>query len=88
VKLARTEITGAGKPKVSLELHAVTWPVSPDRTAESRFLNVEALGYLMQETLRLRVPVAAKVENISGATQTSACWRTSLQAVLTEALKP
>ena len=88
LKLARTEITGAGKPKVSIRILSVAWPVSPDRTPESRYLDVLALGYLKQETLKLRTPVASRLENISGATQTTACWLQSLQAALTRALKP
>jgi hypothetical protein len=31
---------------------------------------------------------ASRLENISGATQTTACWRQSLQAALTRTLKP
>jgi hypothetical protein len=87
VKLAKTEFTGAGKPRVSIRILTVTWPHSPDRTPESRYLNVLALGYLKQETLKLGTPVASKLENISGATQTAACWRESLQAALVQALK-
>jgi hypothetical protein len=88
VKLAKTEVTGAGKPRVSIRILTVTWPQSPDRTPESRYLNVLALGYLKQETLKLRTPVASKLENVSGATQTAGCWRESLQAALVRALEP
>ena len=79
-------VTGTGaKAKVKLHVDDVTWPTYPDHTPKSKYINASALPLLRAETLTLQ---SAKLENISGATHTTVSWQISLQAALTQALKP
>jgi hypothetical protein len=89
LKVIKTEITtGTGKPKVSIKITAVSWPIYPDHTPKSKYINAQALPLLQGETLQLQALAGSKLENISGATHTTVSWRASLQAALAKAMTP
>lgn len=62
----------------------VTWPVWPQHTVRSVFINEKALPLLQQQVLQLQ---SAKIESISGATNISDSFKQSLQAALIAAAK-
>ena len=89
LKVVKTEVTGAnGKPQVSIKITSVSWPIYPDHTPKSKYINAQALPLLQQETMQLQASSGAKLVNISGATHTTVSWRASLQAALAKALTP
>jgi hypothetical protein len=89
LKVVKTEVTsGSGKPKVSIKITAVDWPVYPTHTPKSKYINAQALPLLQGETMQLQASSGAKLQNIAGATHTTVSWRESLQAALAKALKP
>jgi hypothetical protein len=88
LKVIKTEITGAGKPKVSIKITSADWAIYPDHTPKSVYINAQALPLLQTETLQLQANAGKKLENISGATHTTVSWRDSLQVALAKALKP
>jgi hypothetical protein len=88
LKLVKTVVTGTGKPKVTIKITSVDWPIYPDHTPKSKYINAQALPLLQQETLQLQADAGKKLENISGATHTTVSWRLSLQAALAKALTP
>jgi uncharacterized protein with FMN-binding domain len=88
LKVVKTEVTGAGKPKVSIKITSVSWPTYPDHTPKSKYINAQALPLLQTETLQLQADAGTKLENISGATNTTVSWRSSLQAALAKAQTP
>ena len=89
LKVQKTEVTSAsGKPQVSIKITSVSWPVYPDHTPKSKYINAQALPLLQQETLQLQSASGTKLVNISGATHTTVSWRTSLQGALAKALAP
>jgi uncharacterized protein with FMN-binding domain len=75
-----SKVPGSKKFKIL----AVTWPIWPQHTARSVFINEKALPLLQQQVLQLQ---SAKVEMISGATQVSVSFVRSLQAALVAAAK-
>jgi uncharacterized protein with FMN-binding domain len=89
LKVVKTEVTsGSAKPKVSIKITGISWPTFPDHTPKSKYINAQALPLLQTETLQLQASSGTKLENISGATNTTVAWRQSLQAALTKALTP
>ena len=89
LNVTRTETTGAGgKPAVAIKINNVTWPVFPNHTSRSIYINQQALPLLQGETMQLQASAGTKLINISGASQTSVSWRASLQAALLEAETP
>ena len=89
LKVVKTEVTSAsGKPRVSIKITDVSWPVYPDHTPKSKYINAQALPLLQQETMQLQASAGSKLENIAGATHTTVSWRASLQAALAKALTP
>jgi hypothetical protein len=62
----------------------VKWPVWPQHTVRSVFINEKALPLLQQQVLQLQ---SAKIESISGATNISDSFKQSLQAALLAAAK-
>ena len=89
LKVQKTEVTSAsGKPQVSIKITDISWPVYPDHTPKSKYINAQALPLLQQETMQLQASSGAKLVNISGATHTTVSWRTSLQSALVKALTP
>jgi uncharacterized protein with FMN-binding domain len=79
--------TVVGK-KVSIKITGVSWPTYPDHTPKSKYINAQALPLLQGEVLQLQASSGTKLENISGATNTTVAWRTSLQAALLKAETP
>jgi len=80
VELKISKVPGSKKFKIL----AVTWPIWPQHTARSVFINEKALPLLQQQVLQLQ---SAKVETISGATNVSISFIQSLQAALIAAAK-
>jgi uncharacterized protein with FMN-binding domain len=78
VDLKISKVPGSKKFKIL----AVTWPIWPQHTARSVFINEKALPLLQQQVLQLQ---SAKVETISGATNVSDSFIRSLQAALVAA---
>ena len=89
LKVVKTEITGAsGKPTVSIKITDVSWPTYPDHTPKSKYINAQALPLLQQETMQLQASSGTKLQNISGASNTTVSWKASLQGALAKALTP
>jgi uncharacterized protein with FMN-binding domain len=75
-----SKVPGSKKFKIL----AVTWPIWPQHTSRSVFINEKALPLLEQQVLELQ---SAKIETISGATQVSDSFVRSLKAALVAAAK-
>jgi uncharacterized protein with FMN-binding domain len=75
-----SKVPGSKKFKIL----AVTWPIWPQHTSRSVFINEKALPLLQQQVLQLQ---SAKVESISGATNVTDSFVRSLQAALVAAAK-
>lgn len=80
VALKISKVPGAKTFKIL----AVTWPIWPQHTARSVFINEKALPLLQQQVLQLQ---SAKIETISGATNVSVSFIKSLNAALIAAAK-
>jgi hypothetical protein len=87
LEVTKTETTtGANKTNVSIriaKLRDVSWPVFPNHTPRSIYINQLALPLLQLETYKLQATAAHKLQLIAGATNN--CWTTSLQAALLQA---
>ena len=87
--VTKTVVTPTGgKPVVTIKITGVSWPVYPDHTPKSKYINAQALPLLQQETMALQASAGTKLQNISGATHTTVSWRISLQAALAKAETP
>lgn len=62
----------------------VTWPIWPQHTVRSTFINEKALPLLRMEVLQLQ---SSKLESISGATNITDSFTQSLQAAMLAAAK-
>jgi uncharacterized protein with FMN-binding domain len=82
VQLKVTQSIVGGKMKV--KILDVAWPVWPQHTVRSVFINQRALPLLKQEVLQLQ---SANLETISGATDITLAFKQSLQAALLAAKK-
>ena len=80
LKIAQTIANG----KVKFKILAVTEPIWPQHTVKSVFINKKALPLLEQQVVQLQT---WKIETISGATDVSVSFKTSLQAALLAAAK-
>ena len=80
VDLKISKVPGSKKFKIL----AVTWPIWPQHTSRSVFINEKALPLLEQQVLQVQ---SAKIETISGATQVSDSFIQSLHAALIAAAK-
>jgi uncharacterized protein with FMN-binding domain len=80
LKIAQTITKG----KVKFKILAVTEPIWPQHTVKSVFINKKALPLLEQQVVQLQT---WKIETISGATDVSVSFKTSLQAALLAAAK-
>lgn len=69
-------------------LSDVSWPIYPDHTPRSKYINAQALPLLQQETFQLQMNAAKQLQNISGASNTTVSWLASLQAALVKAETP
>ncbi len=89
LKVTKTETTGStGKPVVSIKINSVAWPIFPNHTTRSIYINQQALPLLQGETLQYQASAGTKLINIAGATHTTVAWRASLQAALLKAETP
>jgi uncharacterized protein with FMN-binding domain len=84
LKVSRTITNGTVRFKVL----AVSWPVFPNHTPRSVYINQQALPLLQNEVLRVQPTNADQLANITGASATTVAWRTSLQAALLQIEKP
>jgi uncharacterized protein with FMN-binding domain len=75
----KTTTTVGTKKTVQRRIIAVRVPVFPNHTDRSVFINQQALPYLTQETLQAQ---SASIDAISGATNTSYAFDSSLQAAI------
>jgi uncharacterized protein with FMN-binding domain len=80
LKVAQTIVNG----KVKIKILEVTEPIWPQHTVKSVFINTKALPLLEQQVVALQT---WKIETISGATDVSVSFKTSLQAALLAAAK-
>ena len=80
LKVAQTIVGG----KVRFKILEVTEPIWPQHTVKSVFINTRALPLLEQQVVQLQT---WKIETISGATDVSVSFKTSLQAALLAAAK-
>jgi len=82
LKIAQSVVNG----KVTkFRILDVSWPVWPQHTVRSVFINERALPLLKQEVLQLQ---SANLETISGATNVTDSFKQSLQAALLAAKTP
>lgn len=95
LKVIKTEVTTGSKETVSLKIAAVSYPITPNHTPRSIYINKQAIPLLLSETVGLQVTSATDVSkavgsiiNISGASNSTVSWNASLQAALTKAEQP
>jgi hypothetical protein len=82
VKITQSVVGGKVQ---SFKILAITWPIWPQHTVRSVFINQKALPLLQQQVLELQ---SAKIETISGATDITVSFRQSLAAALIAAKTP
>jgi hypothetical protein len=78
LKVSRTIANG----RVKFKILAVSWPVFPNQTPRSIYINEQALPLLQHEVLQLQPTSGDQLQNITGASGTTAASRISLQAAL------
>ncbi len=78
----KVQKTIVGTKVTKVKILSVDWPIYPDHTPKSKYINASALPLLRYETLKVQ---SAKLQAISGATNTTVSWEQSLQAALTQA---
>jgi uncharacterized protein with FMN-binding domain len=78
LQLKITQSVIGGKVK-SFKILAIAWPVWPQHTVRSVFINQRALPLLQQQVLQLQ---SGNIETISGATDITVAFKQSLQAAL------
>jgi uncharacterized protein with FMN-binding domain len=88
LKVIKTVVTTGTKQAVTIKITAVNWPIYPNHTSRSKYINAQALPLLQQETLQLQANAGKELENISGASNTTVAWLASLQAALVQAETP
>ncbi len=88
LKVIKTEVTTGTHTTVSIKITSVSWPIYPDHTPRSKYINAQALPLLQGETMQLQANAAKDLETVSGATNTTVSWHASLQAALLQAEKP
>jgi uncharacterized protein with FMN-binding domain len=82
VKITQSVVGGKVK---SFKILAITWPIWPQHTVRSVFINQKALPLLQQQVLELQ---SANIETISGATDITVSFKQSLAAALIAAKTP
>ena len=84
IKVKKTTTTFGSRRTVAIRILEIDFPVVSDFTFKTVLINKQALPLLVEDTLELQ---SAKVENISGATDTVVSFKQSLQAALLQAKK-
>ncbi len=77
-----TTITGTKKKKVTRRIVGVSVPLYPNHTDRSIFINEQAIPLLRGETLQRQF---GRLDYVSGATDTSDSYLSSLQAAILKA---
>lgn len=85
--IKKTTTTIGTQQTVKITITDVLFPIYPDHTDRSVYINKQALPLLREETLQLQPTNASRLEMISGATDTSVAYEQSLQAALLAAKK-
>ena len=84
IKVKKTTTIIGSRKRVAIKIIAIDFPIVSDSTFKTRYINKQALPLLVEEVLEIQ---NAKIEVISGATDTSVSFRQSLQAALLSAKK-
>ncbi len=79
VRRTTTTVLKTKHKTVTRKITAVTVPVSPNHTDRSVFINQQALPILIQETLQAQ---STAVNMVSGATDSSYAFQSSLQSAI------
>lgn len=79
VRRTTTTVVKTKKKTVVKRITSVKVPVYPDHTDRSIFINQQALPYLVQETLQAQ---STRINMVSGATDTSYAFQSSLQSAI------
>jgi uncharacterized protein with FMN-binding domain len=82
IVVRKTTVTTGKRKKVTRKITAVSVPVYPNHTDRSIFINQNALPMLRAETLTAQ---NAKIDLVSGATESSDAFVQSLQAAILKA---
>jgi uncharacterized protein with FMN-binding domain len=82
IVVKKTTTTVGTKKTVTRKITAVKVPVSPNHTDRSIYINQQAIPYLVQETLKAQ---SSKIYAVSGATDSSYAFASSLQAAIVHA---
>jgi uncharacterized protein with FMN-binding domain len=82
IVVRKTTTTVGTKKTVARKITKVTVPVYPNHTDRSVYINQQAIPYLVQETLKAQ---SSKIYAVSGATDTSYAFASSLQAAIVHA---
>jgi uncharacterized protein with FMN-binding domain len=82
VKKTTTTVIKTKKKTVTRQITSATAPVYPNHTDRSIFINQQALPYLIQETLQAQ---STSINLVSGATDTSYAFQSSLQSAIVQA---
>ena len=82
VKKTTTTVIKTKKKTVTRKMVSVTVPVSPNHTDRSVFINQQALPTLIQESLQAQ---SARINLVSGATDSSYAFASSLQSAILQA---
>jgi len=84
IKVQKTTTTTPTGKKVAVKILAIDFPVYPDATFRSVYINKQALPLLTEEALETQ---NTNIETISGATNITDSFKESLQAALLQAKK-
>jgi uncharacterized protein with FMN-binding domain len=82
VKKTTTTVLRTKKKTVTRRIISAKVPVYPNHTSRSIFINQQALPYLVQETLQAQ---STSIDMVSGATDTSDAFESSLQSAIIHA---
>jgi uncharacterized protein with FMN-binding domain len=82
ILVRKTTTTIGTKKTVLRKITSVKVPVSPNHTDRSIFINQQALPYLIQETLAAQ---STNINLVSGATDSSYAFQSSLQSAILQA---
>ena len=82
ITVRKTTTVTAGKRKVTRKITAVSVPTYPNHTDRSVYINTQALPVLRSEALRAQ---SARIDLVSGATDSSDAFAQSLQSAILKA---
>jgi uncharacterized protein with FMN-binding domain len=82
VKKTTTTVLKTKKKTVTRRITSAKVPVYPNHTSRSIFINQQALPWLVQETLQAQ---STSIDMVSGATDTSYAFESSLQSAILHA---